>query len=83
MSESKTFKVQVHPMIESIIIELDGELTSDNLLDEYTTVAAKRYGCKEEVLRDTLKQAIPFTPVYPAPDGALFIYCGKKLTSHT
>ena len=31
----------------------------------------KKYNFKEEDIRDTLKQVIPFIPVGPAPDGAL------------
>ena len=83
MSESKrTFKVQVHPIIEDIVIEdLDGEETGNDILDKYAAVAAKKYKVKEGDIRETLKQVIPFTPVGPAPDGALIVYCGKKLTS--
>lgn len=84
MSESKqSFKVQVHPIIEEIVIkDLDGEETGNDILDKYAAVAAKKYNIKEDDIRETLKGVIPFTPVGPAPDGALIVYCGKKLTSH-
>ena len=73
----------MHPIIEEIVIEdLDGEETGNDILDKYAAVAAKKYNIKEDDIRETLKGVIPFTPVGPAPDGALIVYCGKKLTSH-
>ena len=85
MSESKrTFKIQVHPIVESIVIEdLDGEITGNDILDKYAAVAAKKFNVKERDIRDTLNQVLPFTPVGPAPDGAPIVCCGKKLTYHT
>ena len=80
MSESKkSFKVQVHPIIEEIVIEdLDGEETGNDILDKYAALAAKKYIYEEDDIRETLKGVIPFTPVGPAPDGALIVYCGEK-----
>ena len=48
------------------------------MIYKYAAVAAKKYNFKEEDIRDTLKQVIPFTPVGPPTP---IVYCGKKLTS--
>ena len=81
MSESKrTFKLQLLPIVDTIIINnLDGETTANDILDKYAAATAKKFDFKERDIRDSLDQIIPFTPVGPAPDSARpIVYCGKK-----
>ena len=72
MSDSeleRTFKIQLHPIIDSIVIDnLDGETTAKEILDKYAAEIAKKFHCKESDIRDSLNHIMPFTPVKPAPD---------------
>ena len=68
MSQTKdskrSFTIQVHPVIETVVLEnLEENTTSLQIMDMYASITAEKYQFDKKKLFESLLRVVPFTPI--------------------
>ena len=60
----RSFTIQVHPIIETVVLKnLDDDTTSEQIMNKYASITAKKYQFDKNELLESLERVVPFTPV--------------------
>uniref|UniRef100_A0A8H7Y6E1 Uncharacterized protein n=1 Tax=Psilocybe cubensis TaxID=181762 RepID=A0A8H7Y6E1_PSICU len=66
-SNSRSLTIQMHTLIDSVVLDVEGTKTGADLLDMYASEMGQKVGVEKDVILKTCISVTPFYPARPSP----------------